>query len=275
MATVKLTHPLASSLAQCFYGYGRPTGAAIDRYFKRLQAPWDVAEGASNKEERVEALLAWVGNNCPDRISETVNWMVYDLHRGGHLDPGQDEVYVGNSMARNLTAQLAKQGLQVGDDGELREITPLAAGSLPASRSHVRAEISRLQRSHEDPAALLGHTKDLLETVAKTVIHETGGAVDDRLDYPQLLRKAREVLPLMPTDLEPASRAGKAMERFINGLWTMANSVNELRNAAGTGHGRLTTGPFGTAHPRAVADAAVALARLWLELLDQQAEGEP
>lgn len=272
MTAVKLTHPLASSLAACFYGYGRPTGVAIDRYFKRLRAPWEVGADASNKEERVEALLAWVGDNCPDQITETVGWMVYDLHRGGHLDPAQDELYVGTTLARNLATQLAKQGLHIGEDGELRELTPLAAGSLPASRGHVRAEISRLQRSHEDPAALLGHTKDLLETVAKTVIHETGGAVDDRLDYPQLLRKAREALPLMPADLEPTSRPGRAMERFINGLWTMANSVNELRNAAGTGHGRLTTAPFGTAHTRAVADAAVALARLWLELLDQESE---
>ena len=155
-------------------------------------------------------------------------------------------------MAR-LKYVLAQQGWQIDEYGGLVAASPsLSAGTLPATRENVRIEIDRILRSTDDPAALLGHTKDLLETVAKTVLHETGHPVNDALDFGPLLKAGREALPLMPAGVDPNSREGKALTRWANGIFTMAQSVNELRNAVGIGHGRLGPPGFDGALARAV-----------------------
>jgi hypothetical protein len=267
MPDIVLTHTLIVAAAQCFYGPDRPTACVIDRYFSVLDVPPAVGAGATNKRKRMEELLWWVRNNCPSRAPEILELIVSDLHHGGHLNANSAEAYVGDQMAGWLHTQLAKQGFRITPTGELVAVGALTAETLPAGREHVRVQVERLMRSREDAAALLGHAKDLLETVAKTVLQETGA----RGRFTGLWAAAERGPGRATADSElggPRLERGCGAHPVHNGLWTMANSVNLLRNPVGTGHGRLVSAQFEASVARAVVDGAVSLARLWLELLD-------
>lgn len=137
---------------------------------------------------------------------------------------------------------------------------------LPALREHV----DRIERAirDDDKAQLLGSTKEMLESVAKHVVHETGGEAP--LKFPGLLTAAFEALDLHPKSITASDpEVGAATKKILGGALQIVLGIDELRNTHGTGHGRVGPPPrLGSRHARLAAGAGVTVAALLLDTLE-------
>lgn len=136
---------------------------------------------------------------------------------------------------------------------ELEDIGKIS--NIPELLRHV----NRIRGSiHSDPELAIGSSKELLETVLKTILEEHGSRSSD--DIPKLVRRVRQKL-----DLEN-DEGNQARRQLLSGLSQLAHGIAEMRNTFGTGHGRSRSPSTDIAHARLAVDAASALAVFLLEL---------
>jgi len=108
-------------------------------------------------------------------------------------------------------------------------------------REALDEQLDRLRRSTDDPGALLGSAKDLLEAVAKFVLEELGTPQDG--EFGHLWYLARDRLGICPQQVVPDGPAAEQIRKILGASWTIAEQINALRNLQGAGHGRtLPTG---------------------------------
>lgn len=107
-----------------------------------------------------------------------------------------------------------------------------------------------MRRSTEDPGALLGNAKDLLEAVGKFVAEETDLPLSGKEDFNHLWYLARSRLGVLPEQVTAGVAGKQAIKRVLGASWTIAEQTNELRKLHGTGHGR--TLPTGVSPPMAL-----------------------
>lgn len=89
-----------------------------------------------------------------------------------------------------------------------------------------------------DPHQAIGATKDMLEAAMKTILHNRGVTGLDRLDFPALMTQCFTELGLTPTS-EPTNDGERLVRKIASSAKRMLEAANELRNRAGTGHGRV------------------------------------
>jgi hypothetical protein len=140
--------------------------------------------------------------------------------------------------------------------------------------SYLSQQITRMEASiHSDPDLAIGTAKELVETVAKTVLSELGEESTED-DLPRLVRAAARALQLDRESVRDSARLADTIRRILSNLATISNGLAELRNAYGTGHGR-PGGESGLAprHARLAVGSAATLATFLLETLDARTEG--
>jgi hypothetical protein len=121
------------------------------------------------------------------------------------------------------------------DRGPLRPWRSLSSLTDPAA---IQQQLDRLQRAViDDPALAIGTAKELIESTAKCVLLERGRPVNDKDDLPALARAAQEALGLHPSNAMPGPDGSDAVRKILGAVTTIANSLAELRNLYGTGHG--------------------------------------
>ena len=89
-----------------------------------------------------------------------------------------------------------------------------------------------------DPYLAIGATKDMLETTMKTILDDRGNSGPDKLSFSELTTRCLTVLRLSGT-LPPAAEGERYVRRIASSAQRMIETANELRNRAGTGHGRV------------------------------------
>lgn len=115
---------------------------------------------------------------------------------------------------------LAHDGIEIVEAGQVQNRTtfaarPVGGGSRLADRKatlvtlgvHVAQQVERLRKTEEDPAAVIGAAKELMETVCKTVLRANNETytVDD--DLPRLSKKAVGLLKLVPDEFTEKAKA--------------------------------------------------------------------
>lgn len=136
-------------------------------------------------------------------------------------------------------------------------------------------QLRRLRRDLEsDPAAAIGHCKELLESQCKLVLDALGEQYSDRDDLPALYGKASRALGIHGEAVPGSSRASEAARTILRGLATITKSISEMRNAIGTGHGRGTTSPAENRHARLAFNATVAIAEFVADSWSEYRKGE-
>lgn len=149
--------------------------------------------------------------------------------------------------------------------------------SVKIDSSYLSQQLTRMEVAVvSDPELAVGTAKELIETVAKTILEDCGVEVGRRDDLPKLVRAAIEALAL-GRDISAAS-ASETMKRLLNNLGSIAGGIAELRNAHGTGHGRSaqTKASIQPRHARLAVGAAAALAAFFIETHEErrtEAEG--
>ncbi len=126
-------------------------------------------------------------------------------------------------------------------------------------------QIARIRRSiPDDPALAVGSAKDLLETVLKTILEERG-ITSVRGDIPELLKEVQKLTGLDPRSIVRGSE-WETLRRTLSNLAQVIVGVDEVRNLAGTGHGRTKTPPLDAVHARLVVNSAATIATYLLEM---------
>lgn len=98
----------------------------------------------------------------------------------------------------------------------------------------LQRQIDRMRGSVEsDPGLAIGTAKELVETVCKTILSERGCPPDPGWDLPRLVKETRQVLSLLPADMEDPAKGAESIRRVLNSLGTVANGLAELRNLYG------------------------------------------
>lgn len=88
-----------------------------------------------------------------------------------------------------------------------------------------------------DAPLAIGATKELLEAVMRTLLEERGIDSVEDFDFPALTNKCFQELGLAGTT-EPASPSERLIRKTASKARQLIETINELRNEAGTGHGK-------------------------------------
>ncbi|MAQ94366.1 MAG: hypothetical protein CMM84_12680 [Rhodothermaceae bacterium] len=209
-----------------------------------------------------------------ERYYAGVNW---DLHRDTRkvLDVYEQllaECWDEDEEAK-LTRLLQRDGFSYKDgaiySGNGLDPDALKDAAEPLDVRHVQPHIRRIMESVEtDPDQAIGSSKELLESVAKAVLTEHGEDPSQFSKFPQLVKAALKALDLSTESIPSASKGAKSMMRALSGMSQIVDSVAELRNLYGTGHGKLADERgIGPRHARLVAGSATTLATFMLETL--------
>ena len=138
------------------------------------------------------------------------------------------------------------------NDPEFLEIWQGKPDPLVEALSHAIEELGNLDdiidlREHRqriqaalplDPSNAIGSTKDMLEATMRTILRTRGHGHVEKLDYPTLSTACFNELGLRP-QVPPSSQDEKYVRKIVSSAKSMVDAANELRNSAGTGHGRV------------------------------------
>ena len=90
-----------------------------------------------------------------------------------------------------------------------------------------------------DPYQVIGATKDMLEATMKTILHRRGHHEETAsIKFPVLATRCLHELGLKGMT-EPGTEGERLLQKIASSAQKMIETVNELRNCAGTGHGRV------------------------------------
>jgi Abortive infection C-terminus len=171
--------------------------------------------------------------------------------------------------ARALVRSLQQDGAPVDDEGAL------AFGSGPAvlpveqfdRLEEPRVLLQHLERINDgilrDPAAAIGAAKELVESTCKFILRDYAVPYDEReVSLTDLYKLVAEQLRLTREAVPASAKGSRASHRVLQNLATAVQSLAELRNALGVGHGRTAPSPALARHARLAANSARARRRV-------------
>lgn len=130
----------------------------------------------------------------------------------------------------------------------------------------VREHLRRIDRDlKSDPASAIGSSKELAETVLKTILDDYSVSHGHGDDLMGLYKKVQKTLRLNTEAVPEDAKGSKAAVKALRALVTTVQSLAELRNALGTGHGPTKRSPALTRHARLAFNSSVALTEFLLD----------
>lgn len=212
-----------------------------------------------------------------DWTDEAQNNRVLRVYANAIEDAGRalyDRTLAPEAVA--LVRALVRDGAEEDDEGGIR--APLPA--RPAIRAELPLEgFARLEdpavlREHlrridrdlaDDPSAAIGSCKELLESVFKLVLEDYRVEYSNRDDVLELYKKAADALRLNAESVPDSARGSQSAQRALRSLVTTVQSLAELRNELGLGHGRAEPSPALERHAKLAFHATRAVSEFVLE----------
>lgn len=138
----------------------------------------------------------------------------------------------------------------------------LARQQRVLNAEYLSLQLSRIETAiSNDPDLALGSSKDLVEACCKTILQERGVAFDSGWELTRLVKETYRQLKLTPDDIPETAKAAKTIKRLLSNLASVVQTLAELRNLYGTGHGKSAKSKGLTPrHAKLAAGAATALA---------------
>lgn len=148
-----------------------------------------------------------------------------------------------------------------------------AAGSIEFDRydrlsqpESIRAHLRRIDAGlSSDPPAAIASSKELIETTCKLILDDYGEPYASRDEVMDLYKKVAGVLKLKAEDIPDSRRGSEAAQRALRSLVSVVQSLAELRNAIGLGHGPAAPQPAEIRHARLALNAATGVVEFLLE----------
>lgn len=231
---------IGAALGRFFHGGSGPSHTSLSSAFAQAGYGEDDPYDGSfpNKERRVQVVVAAAARRLV-RARELVEAILTQLRVAGMFD-SEFTSYQPDAV-RALQRGLHRIGWQLDAGGYL---SPLGVADMTTGgRDALDEQLDRMRRASDDPALLIGTAKDLLEAVAKFVLEELGALYNPKADFAELWYLARSRLGIHPKQADGSLPGASVIQTVMQSAWNIADSVNQLRNLQGTGHGRtLPTG---------------------------------
>lgn len=255
----------AAAISQFFFGGNGPSHSSLTRAFKAAGLsdadPYDSVAGTPNKQQRVIEVCS-----AAERRRDNAKKLMDGLLLALRMDKAFEDPYRRNEVATLRTA-LLHAGWALSDDGRLEQLG--AVNLETGGREALNEQLARLQKNMDDPAVVLGISKELLEAAARFVLEENNRPADPRLPFPGLIDQSFEVLGFVkPVAQNDAPGAGHIADIY-RGIRRIVTAVNSLRNEAGTGHGRTLPTGVSDAMARFVVREAALVTELMLATHDK------
>lgn len=149
-------------------------------------------------------------------------------------------------------------------------------GASPELRLHERALLTDPEVLEEhlvrirdslgsDPAAAISSSKNLVESLFRIILDRSGVAYGQREDIPQLYRHVADLLELKADSVPDSARGSESAQQILRTLVTTIQSLAELRNELGIGHGKSTRSVALTRHARLALNATVTITEFVLD----------
>lgn len=268
------SHPVNSEISAAFgkffYSGWGPSHSTLTRTFQSSgyadADPYNPALGTPNKEQRVLTVFR-SAERRPAQARRLVEELLTALRIHGSLEE-QPSSEQPQEAVRVLRRALQHRGWDLTDEGRLVQLGDIDLST--GGREALDEQLNRLRHNQEDPAALLGGAKDLLESIAKFVLQETAMLPDRKMDYPEVLTLAFDRLDLMPKGVDSSMPGATQVKSIYQAARTTTIAINELRNLQGTGHGRTLPTGVTVEAARYVIREAAHVAELMLTTLDRQ-----
>ncbi len=196
-----------------------------------------------NKEVRITETVAAAFRE-PSRSLELVTALLGLYKAQGFFNANSDsaEDAKRTHLVRGAQAAYARIDCELTDSGEL---SPLSIGSVTSlqGRPAIDIQLKRLRESTDDPALLIGTSKELLESTAKYVLEAFSVPYKTNVSFDELWHHTRDRLGLLPTQVDMTAAGAIEVREILQSSWTIVKTTNSIRNQEGTGHGRtLPTG---------------------------------
>lgn len=151
--------------------------------------------------------------------------------------------------------------------GTLTATSKLKEDAIKVDAPYLLQQIERIESEVDvDPRLAIGTSKELIETVCKTILADRGVAFDRKAELMDIVKLTREELKLVPDNVPDSAKAANTIRKLLGNLASITQSVAELRNSYGTGHGHdgRATG-LSPRHARLAAGAACVLVKFLFE----------
>lgn len=236
-----LNDEIAQCLARFFDSRHGPSHDRLTEEFRRKGLlAGDPRQGATDpigKAKRVHRVLTYAIDNNQNAGDELAVSLLALLRAEGAFRTESAATYAGEETIRAAREAFKRQGYDLDPEGNLRPSQLENLEGVQANEA-LWTYVRRARVGSDDAALVVGTGKDLLEATARHVLVEKTGAYPTHDNFPATLYQAFDRLGLassteMLTMLDTDPR--RAMQQ---GLYVLANAVNRLRNAEGTGHGR-------------------------------------
>lgn len=130
----------------------------------------------------------------------------------------------------------------------------------------LREHLDRIDRDlTSDPPGAIASSKELVESVLKSILDEAEVTYKRGDDLMTLYKLVQKELALSAEAVPESKRGSEAAVRTLRALVTTIQSLGELRNELGLGHGRTQRSPALTRHARLAFNTAVAVTEFLLE----------
>lgn len=135
------------------------------------------------------------------------------------------------------------------------------------SSEYIMQQISAMELAiDKSPYIAIGLAKELIETVLKNILSESGQIINDDWNIPQLLKETSKVLNLVPKDISEEKKGADKIKQILGSLGSIISGIAELRNDYGSGHGRnVSFKGLQTRHAKLAVGSASTLAIFLLE----------
>jgi len=116
-----------------------------------------------------------------------------------------------------------------------------------------------------DPPAAISSCKNLIESLFKIILDRSEVSYSRSDDIPDLYRKVADLLALNAEAVPESARASQTSQKILRTLVTTVNSLSELRNELGIGHGQSRRSGALARHARLALNATVTIAEFVLD----------
>jgi Abortive infection C-terminus len=160
-----------------------------------------------------------------------------------------------------------RDGRLISMTGALPNTSALKTEAISVDSRYILVQVERIENEVDiDPRHAIGAAKELVETTYKSILRERGIIADRKWELMDLVKETRKQLKLVPDEIADSARAADTIRRLLSNLATIVQSLAELRNSYGSGHG--PDGRFvglQPRHARLAAGAACVLSQFLFE----------
>lgn len=213
-----------------------------------------------DKDERFVAFLAEMVHPVVRPDSEDAERIVEGFN--GYLRRDGWELVVTDEISgRAIYAGRRTGGLKKASDA----LTLERYGRM-SKPDEIRAHMRRIHAGLErDPPAAIASAKELVETTCKVILDAYRVEYTRRDEVMDLYKKLSKALELRAADIPESRRGSEAAQQALRSLVSVVQSLAELRNELGLGHGRSGPHPGNLRHARLAFNAATTVVEFLLD----------